>query len=112
MSRPIGLTLLFLLVKTPTDNFQYQSKFIDTYNITLWDQRQNVQISNNLLHCDPNSNKGHNVTNLVLMLFETGIPGDNHQPSVSLWLFDIILYQVHSAMDRIQAHKTLDYHIT
>ena len=25
-----------------TDNFQYQSQFIDTDNITLWDQRKNV----------------------------------------------------------------------
>ena len=30
-----------------TDNFQYHSQFIDTDNITQWDQWKNVKITNN-----------------------------------------------------------------
>jgi len=29
----------------PTDNFQYRNQFIDTDNITLWNQRKNVHIT-------------------------------------------------------------------
>ena len=34
---------------TLTDNFQYQS-VLDPDNITLWDQRKNVQITNNFFY--------------------------------------------------------------
>ena len=36
-----------------TDNFQYQSHFVDTDNITLQDQRKHVQISNNNYYINP-----------------------------------------------------------
>jgi hypothetical protein len=51
MSWPSKLTLLLLLIAhnvfdvTLTDNLQHQSEFVDTNNITRWDQRSNVKLS-------------------------------------------------------------------
>lgn len=35
---------------TLTDNFQHQSRFFDTENITRVDQRKNAQISDNYIY--------------------------------------------------------------
>ena len=32
-----------MFVVTLTDNFQYQSQFLDIDNISLWDQKKNIQ---------------------------------------------------------------------
>jgi hypothetical protein len=37
---------------TLTDNFQFQSEFVDTDNITLWDQKKDVQITANITQSD------------------------------------------------------------
>ena len=63
LSRPSKLTLIYCFYLqhhvfdiTLTDNFQYQSQIVDTENTTPWDQRTNVQITDNSNYCQNKPN--------------------------------------------------------
>ena len=41
----------------------------------------------------------------VLLEEETRVPGENHRPIASHWLYNIILYLVHLAISMIRTHN-------
>ena len=41
----------------------------------------------------------------VLLVEETGVPGENHRPVVSYWVYHILLYRIHFTMKGVRTHN-------